>query len=57
MKISLFLIFFLVSFCTQKNVETNAINNNNFSKKMNISEFILKLETYSTNNDFPNIDY
>jgi len=50
-KLLLIIIFFLTS-CS-----SNArINNLDFSDKMSFDEFKIKLEEYSKNNPYPNID-
>jgi hypothetical protein len=50
----LFLLTLILTSSCSSNV--NLVDELNFSEDVNIDEFILKLETYSKNNPYPNID-
>ena len=52
-----FLIFFLFSGCVDNHTEdTNNYSNINFSEDLSLEEFKIKLEEYSKNSPYPNID-
>tara|TARA_A100001015_G_scaffold298501_1_gene381335 strand:+ start:1441 stop:1614 length:174 start_codon:yes stop_codon:yes gene_type:complete len=52
-----FLIFFLFSGCVYNHTEdTNNYSNINFSEDLSLEEFKIKLEEYSKNSPYPNID-
>ena len=46
----------LISACTSNSPNANLQNELNFSNELDFDQFILKLETYSKNNLYPNID-
>ena len=53
----LFIIFlFLITACNKNIVNKNNLNDINYSEKMSLNEFILRLENYSQNSPYPNID-
>ena len=55
MKTYYFLIIFFLSSCASSN--SHKINTNfNFSENMSFDEFKIKLEEYSKNSPYPNID-
>ena len=42
--------------CSSNSINNKIINNFDFSEETNIDEYILKLETYSKEKSYPNID-
>ena len=51
------LIFFLLSGCVPNQTEKfNKLSNINFSDDLTLDEFKLRLEKYSTNSPYPDID-
>ena len=53
----IFLIFFLISGCTYKQIVTKTnLESINFSKDLTIEEFKIKLDEYANNSPYPNID-
>ncbi len=52
MKKFFFLILIFLASCSAKKIE----NDFNFSNQMSLKEFKIKLEEYTKNNSFPNID-
>jgi hypothetical protein len=51
------LIFFLLSSCAYKQTETsNNFSNINYSDDLTFEEFKFKLEEYTNNSPYPNID-
>jgi len=55
MKIFLVIFIILISSCSSKPISSN-ISDDDFSMETNIDNFIKKLEIYSKNKPFPNID-
>ena len=56
MKKFFFLIFLFLSACAANNNKNLMNANIDFSKKMNIEEFGIKLKVYADNSPYPNID-
>ena len=56
MKKFIFFMLVLISACTSNSPNANLQNELNFSNELDFDQFILKLETYSKNNLYPNID-
>ena len=56
MKKFFFLIFILISSCSSNISNDDLVKEFSFDNEMNIDQFILKLNTYSTNKPYPNID-
>jgi hypothetical protein len=56
MKKFVFLTLILISSCSTNSSNTNLINEMNFDEDTNLDQFILKLDTYSKNKSYPNID-
>ena len=53
----LILIFFFLAGCTYKVIENpNKTSQISFSEDLSLEQFRVKLEQYSTNNTYPNID-
>ena len=51
------LLFFLFSACTHSQTENNNnLSNVNFSDNLSFDEFKIKLEEYTNNSPYPNID-
>ena len=51
------LIFFLITGCTYDQIEKkNNISNIVFSENLTLEEFKIKLEEYTNNSSYPNID-
>ena len=53
MKFFLLIVFLFLSSCSNQNLNRNDFN---FSEDMNYDEFKLKLEEYSKNNPYPDIN-
>jgi uncharacterized protein YcfL len=52
------LIFFLLTGCSyDQTKKVNKVSQIEFSDDLTIEEFKIKLEEYSNNNSYPNIDY
>ena len=52
------LIFFLLTGCSyDQTKKVNNVSQIEFSDDLTIEEFKIKLEEYSNNNSYPNIDY
>ena len=52
------LIFFLLTGCSyDQTKKVNNVSQIKFSDDLTIEEFKIKLEEYSNNNSYPNIDY
>ena len=56
MKKFIYLAFILISSCPANTFSTNLVNELNFDEETNMDQFVLKLNTYSKNNSYPNID-
>jgi len=56
MKNFIFLALIFFSSCSSNTSNTNLADKLNFTEEIDINQFILKLETYSKNNSYPNID-
>ena len=56
MKKIFLLSLIFVNSCVSNPSQTNFVNELNFDQEFNIDQFISKLETYSRNNPYPNID-
>ena len=53
----IFLIFFLVTGCSYDQTEKkNNISNIDFSEDLTLEEFKIKLEEYTNNSFYPNLD-
>mgnify|MGYP006124301147 FL=1 len=53
----IFLIFFLLSGCTNNKTEkNNNLSNIIFSDNLSFEEFKIKLDEYAINNPYPNLD-
>ena len=52
----LIFIFLITTSCATNSITSNKDANLDFSENMSISQFILKLEEYSKNKPYPNID-
>ena len=56
MKQFLFLAFILMVSCKSNSIIPKSSTNIKFNEDMNIDKFIIKLEAYSQNKPYPNID-
>ena len=56
MKKFLITVVIFISSCNTNSVNDNFKNDLNFSKDMTFDEFKLKLDEYTKNNPYPNID-
>ena len=56
MKNFIFLALILFSSCSTNSPNTNFVDKLNFDEEFDTNQFILKLESYSKNNPYPNID-
>ena len=51
-----FVLFFLLSCCTSNKNITNKFSNIEFSNDLSIEEFKIRLNEYTNNSPYPNID-
>jgi hypothetical protein len=56
MKNFIFLALILFSSCSTNSSNTNFVGKLNFDEEFDTNQFILKLNAYSKNNSYPNID-
>ena len=56
MKKFIYLAFILISSCSANTFSSNLVNELNFDEETNMDQFVLKLNLYSKNNSYPNID-
>ena len=56
MKNFIFLTLVLISSCSSNSSSVNLVDKLNFEEEIDINKFIIKLEIYSKNNSYPNID-